>query len=153
MPSSLEWLSAARLALCSALLCLACSQSPQPTAHGKWHPSGSLDIARSFHTATLLPSGQVFVSALGRCSRPGAFSCSPHPRDRRNRQDSSDPHRRLQRPPSLPILLGATLGYWAVRAAPPVYKAHKANEKDSRPATSLLVGGFALFSLLSAYLG
>lgn len=74
---------------------------------------------------------------------------------------------------AVPILLGTTIGYWAVRGAPEIVKmsllaftagillsvsieeivteAHR--EEDSRWATVCLVGGFALFVLLSIYLG
>ena len=74
---------------------------------------------------------------------------------------------------SLPIALGVTVGYWGVRGASEavqysllaftagilmtvvvekiVPEAHE--EQDGRLATILLVGGFALFALLSAYLG
>lgn len=73
---------------------------------------------------------------------------------------------------ALPILVGATVGYWAVRGQPEAIKlallaftagvlltvtieeivpeAHQG--KDSRLATSFLIGGFALFALLSSYL-
>lgn len=76
-----------------------------------------------------------------------------------------------------PIFLGATVGYWAVRGQPELLKfgllafaagiliaiaveemivsAHRsldeAGLKESRWATMWLVGGFALFALLSAY--
>lgn len=72
---------------------------------------------------------------------------------------------------ALPILIGATLGFWAVRGRPPgvqfgllaftagilltvaveeiVVEAHR--EEDSRWASLFLVGGFALFALLAAY--
>lgn len=72
-----------------------------------------------------------------------------------------------------PILIGTTVGYWAVRGQPDavqfgllaftagilltvaveeiVVEAHQ--EEDSRWATLFLVGGFALFALLAAYLG
>lgn len=72
-----------------------------------------------------------------------------------------------------PILIGTTVGYWAVRGQPAavqfgllaftagilltvaveeiVVEAHQ--EEDSRWATLFLVGGFALFALLTAYLG
>ena len=72
---------------------------------------------------------------------------------------------------ALPILTGATLGYWAVRGQPEwvklgllaftagilltvaveeiVTEAHA--EEDSRWASLFLIGGFALFALLSAY--
>jgi zinc transporter, ZIP family len=75
---------------------------------------------------------------------------------------------------ALPVLLGATVGYFAVRSLPEVFKltllaftagillavameeilteAHEAAE-DSRWDTIALVGGFALFALISAYLG
>lgn len=71
------------------------------------------------------------------------------------------------------IFLGVTIGYWGVRSAPDVVKfallaftagvlvtvaveeivpeAHKADE--SRWATACFIGGFALFALLSSYLG
>ena len=74
---------------------------------------------------------------------------------------------------AVPIFLGVTVGYWAVRGLPEIYKlsllafvagilltvaveeivpqAHERGE-DSRAATLLLVGGFALFALLSVYL-
>jgi zinc transporter, ZIP family len=74
---------------------------------------------------------------------------------------------------ALPILLGAAVGYFAVRDAPAVVKlgllaftagilltvaveemipeAHK--EAEARLATVCLVGGFALFALLSVYFG
>lgn len=73
----------------------------------------------------------------------------------------------------VPIFLGATVGYWAVRGQPEVVKmsllaftagilttvvveeivpeAHEGEE--ARGATLALVGGFALFALLSVYLG
>jgi zinc transporter, ZIP family len=74
---------------------------------------------------------------------------------------------------ALPILLGATIGYFAVRDAPEIMKlgllaftagilltvaveemipeAHK--EEEARLATACLIGGFALFALLSVYFG
>ena len=73
---------------------------------------------------------------------------------------------------AVPILLGATVGYWAVRGQPDIVKlallsftagilltvaveeivmqAHE--EEDSRWASLFLVGGFALFALLGSYL-
>ena len=73
---------------------------------------------------------------------------------------------------AIPIFLGVTVGYWAVRGLPEIYKlgllafvagvlltvaveeivpqAHERGE-DSRAATLMLVGGFALFALLSVY--
>lgn len=72
---------------------------------------------------------------------------------------------------TLPILIGTTVGYWAVRGQPDVVKfgllaftagilltvaveeivmeAH--TEEDSRWASLFLVGGFALFALLTSY--
>lgn len=72
---------------------------------------------------------------------------------------------------TLPILLGTTIGYWAVRGAPEVVKlallaftagilltvaieeivteAHQ--EEDARAASLFLVGGFALFALIGVY--
>ena len=74
---------------------------------------------------------------------------------------------------ALVIFLGVTVGYWAVRGAPEVVKfallaftagvlmtvaveeivpeAHKSEE--TKTATACFVGGFALFALLSKYLG
>ena len=74
---------------------------------------------------------------------------------------------------TIPIFLGATIGYWAVRGQPEIVKmsllaftagilttvvveeivpeAHEG--EDSRWAALALVGGFALFALLSVYLG
>jgi ZIP family zinc transporter len=74
---------------------------------------------------------------------------------------------------AVPILLGATIGYWAVRGQPPIVKfsllaftagvlltvvieeivpeAHEG--KESRWAALALVSGFALFALVSAYFG
>lgn len=74
---------------------------------------------------------------------------------------------------TIPVLLGATLGYWIVRGQPEIFKlallaftagvlvtgaveeivpeAHR--EGDARVAALVLVGGFALFTLLSVYLG
>ena len=74
---------------------------------------------------------------------------------------------------TVPIALGVTVGYWGVRGASEAVKysllaftagvlmtvvveeiipeAHQ--EQDARLATVLLVGGFAMFALLSAYLG
>lgn len=74
---------------------------------------------------------------------------------------------------TIPILLGTTIGYWAVRGRPEIVQfsllaftagvlttvvveemmpeAHR--EADARFATLVFVGGFALFALLSAYLG
>lgn len=74
---------------------------------------------------------------------------------------------------AVPIVLGATIGYWAVRGQAEIFKlallafvagvlltvaveeivpeAHR--EADARLATVFFVGGFALFALLSAYLG
>ena len=74
---------------------------------------------------------------------------------------------------ALPILVGTTIGYWAVRGQPDAVKfgllaftagilltvaveeivveAHQ--EEDSRWASLFLIGGFALFALLTAYLG
>ena len=78
---------------------------------------------------------------------------------------------------AVPILIGATVGYWAVREQPEVYKfvllaftagilitvaieemvtqAHRMNATGEESAWESLglVGGFALFVLLSAYLG
>ncbi|HZH75388.1 MAG TPA: kelch repeat-containing protein, partial [Archangium sp.] len=68
----------ARLAMVSALLCLACGEVPRSkdtalpperlgsqallaTSAGQWSPAGALATARHFHTATLLPSGKVLV--------------------------------------------------------------------------------------------
>lgn len=73
----------------------------------------------------------------------------------------------------LPVLLGATIGYWIVRGQPEIYKlsllafaagvlvtgvveeivpeAHQ--EGEARVAALALVGGFALFTLLSVYFG
>jgi ZIP family zinc transporter len=72
---------------------------------------------------------------------------------------------------ALPILLGTTLGYWAVRGQPEVVKfsllaftagilltvvieeivteAHE--QEDARWASMFLVGGFALFALITVY--
>ena len=72
---------------------------------------------------------------------------------------------------ALPILIGATLGYWGVRGQPEwvklgllaftagilltvaveeiVVEAHE--EEDSRWASLFMVGGFALFALLASY--
>jgi ZIP family zinc transporter len=74
---------------------------------------------------------------------------------------------------ALPVLLGATVGYWIVQGQPDVVKfallaftagtlltvtveemipeAHE--EPDSRWATLGLISGFALFAFLSSYLG
>lgn len=74
---------------------------------------------------------------------------------------------------ALPIFLGATLGYWVVQGRPEIYKlvllaftagilltvaveemiteAHRSAEESSWD-TLALVGGFALFALLSVYL-
>jgi zinc transporter, ZIP family len=74
---------------------------------------------------------------------------------------------------AVPIFLGTTVGYWVVRGQPEIVKlgllaftagilltvaveemipeAHK--EGEARLATVCLVGGFALFALLSAYFG
>ena len=74
---------------------------------------------------------------------------------------------------AIPIVLGATIGYWGVRGQPDVVQfgllaftagilltvaveeivvqAHE--DGESRLASMFLVGGFALFGLLSAYLG
>ncbi|HMQ05587.1 MAG TPA: ZIP family metal transporter [Pyrinomonadaceae bacterium] len=74
---------------------------------------------------------------------------------------------------TVPILVGTTVGYWAVREQPEIYKlallaftagilltvaieemipeAHKGG--DARWATGFLVGGFALFALLATYFG
>lgn len=74
---------------------------------------------------------------------------------------------------TIPVLIGATLGYWIVRDQPEIFKlllltftagvlvtgaveeilpeAHR--EGDARVAAIVLVGGFALFTLLSVYLG
>lgn len=74
---------------------------------------------------------------------------------------------------ALPLFVGVTIGYWAVRGQPEAVKlsllaftagvlttvvveevvpeSHEGDE--SRYATVYFVGGFALFSLLSAYLG
>ncbi len=77
---------------------------------------------------------------------------------------------------AIPIFAGATLGYWAMRDAPEIYQlalltftagilttlvveelvpeAHEALEEgESRLAPLVFVAGFALFALLSAYLG
>lgn len=73
---------------------------------------------------------------------------------------------------TIPIVLGATIGYWAVRGQPAevqfsllaftagvlttvvieeiVPEAHRGD--DARVATLLFIGGFALFTLLSSYL-
>ena len=74
---------------------------------------------------------------------------------------------------AVPILLGASLGYWALRDAPAVYKmttlaftagvlisvvveemvkeAHR--DEESRWAALGVVGGFGLFALITAYVG
>lgn len=74
---------------------------------------------------------------------------------------------------AIPIFLGTTIGYWAVRGQPEAVKlallafaagilmtvtveeiipqAHE--QEDSRGATLCLIGGFALFSLIASYLG
>lgn len=74
---------------------------------------------------------------------------------------------------ALPILLGTTVGFWAVRGQPDWVKmallaftagvmlsvaveemlteAHRANSEDPGWATPCLVGGFALFTLISVY--
>ncbi|MBW3624270.1 MAG: ZIP family metal transporter [Armatimonadetes bacterium] len=74
---------------------------------------------------------------------------------------------------TIPILLGTTLGYWAVRGLPEIYKlglltftagllmtlvveeiipeAHE--DGEARLAAFFFIGGFSLFALLSAYLG
>jgi ZIP family zinc transporter len=74
---------------------------------------------------------------------------------------------------AIPIFLGTTIGYWAVRSQPEIVKlsllaftagilftvvieeivpeAHEGDEADV--ATLFLVGGFALFALISGYLG
>jgi len=74
---------------------------------------------------------------------------------------------------ALPILLGTTVGYWAVRGQPATVKLallaftagvlltvtveeivpESHQEKDTRLATAALIGGFALFALLASYLG
>ncbi|MNS04994.1 zinc transporter ZupT [compost metagenome] len=72
----------------------------------------------------------------------------------------------------VPIVVGVTLGYWGVRGQPPIVQLSllafiagllltiaieeivpQAHEKgrDSRTATGLLLGGFALFALLAVY--
>lgn len=73
----------------------------------------------------------------------------------------------------MPVVVGVTIGYWAVRGQPPLVKfgllaftagvlltvviedivpeAHE--EEDARLASIALVGGFALFGLTSVYLG
>lgn len=73
---------------------------------------------------------------------------------------------------AIPVLLGVTLGYWGVRGMPELVQlsllafiagllmtialeevipqSHKRGA-DSRTATGLLLGGFALFALLSVY--
>ncbi len=75
---------------------------------------------------------------------------------------------------ALPILLGVTVGYWGVRGQPDLVKlgllaftagvlltvaveemvteAHEAQDEDPRAASLFLVGGFALFALLTVYL-
>lgn len=76
---------------------------------------------------------------------------------------------------AVPIFLGATLGYWAMRDAPEVYKLalltftagvlltlvveelvpeaqEVLGEREHRLAPLVFVGGFTLFALLSAYL-
>lgn len=74
---------------------------------------------------------------------------------------------------AIPLFVGVTIGYWAVRGQPEIVKlsllaltagvlttvvveevvpeSHEGEEV--RAATVFFVGGFALFSLLSAYLG
>lgn len=77
---------------------------------------------------------------------------------------------------AIPIFLGATIGYWTMRDAPELYQlalltftagilttlvveelvpeAHEALEEgEGRLAPLVFVGGFALFALLSSYLG
>ncbi len=77
---------------------------------------------------------------------------------------------------AVPIFLGATIGYWGMRGAPELYQlmlltftagilttlvveelvpeAHEAEgEGEGRSAPLFFVGGFALFALISAYLG
>jgi ZIP family zinc transporter len=74
---------------------------------------------------------------------------------------------------AVPVFLGATIGFWAVRDAPEIVKlavlaftagilltvvieeivpeAHEGEE--ARAAALFLVGGFALFTLIAAYIG
>ena len=74
---------------------------------------------------------------------------------------------------ALPIFLGTTVGYWAVRGQPAAVKLallaftagvlltvtveeivpESHQEEDTRLATAALIGGFALFALLASYLG
>ena len=74
---------------------------------------------------------------------------------------------------AVPVLLGATIGYWAVRGQPEEVKLgllaftagilmtvtveeiipESHQEADSRWATLCLIGGFALFAFLSSYVG
>lgn len=77
---------------------------------------------------------------------------------------------------AMPIFLGATIGYWGMRGQPELYQlmlltftagvlttlvveelvpeAHEAlEEAERRLAPLFFVGGFAIFALISAYLG
>lgn len=74
---------------------------------------------------------------------------------------------------ALPIFCGATIGYWAVRGAADIYKfsllaftagilltvaveeilEHAHETEDTAVDSILLVGGFALFALISVYIG
>lgn len=123
-------------------------------------------------TSLTISFGLALVLALGQVSAdiPEGFATMANFK----RQDFSR-RRRLVIAASfvLPVLVGATVGYWFVRDQPEIFKllllsfaagvlvtgvveeivpeAHTENE--ARIAAFALVGGFALFTLLSAYLG
>jgi ZIP family zinc transporter len=118
----------------------------------------------SIGLALLLALGQVSADIPEGFATMASFKSQGFPRSRRLLIGASF---------MLPVLLGATIGYWIVRGQPEIYKlsllafaagvlvtgvveeivpeAHQ--EGEARVAALALVGGFALFTLLSVYFG